>query len=393
MNTGILDPKFLKEKSFVIDPLADQLIEDIIKSEGLEAIKNLFSQLTDNSDIIKNTKVNPKVADYFNAEMSLPEWADPKQIEIAEGLFALYGLEICFLLNFRSLPLCYSSKSGSKVLYSTGRLREQGQNTSKMTRRLMETSQMIVNVMSPGGFDPMGNGIVSIKKVRLMHASIRYYLKHPHINQSGWDVDSLGEPINQEEMAGTLMSFGPLIMNGLDLLGVDVTKEQKDAYTHCWNIVGHFIGLNADLMPKDNEEGWRLGIEILSRNKEESIEGKALGKSIVQFGKDIFPGYFFDDMPAYFIKHFTRDVSKIVGVDFANIIGINPKPTLKRKFVAWLTTFVFDKMSDIQKRSWIISKISKWINIKLMQGLINYYLKNSKAQFDVPPSLKENWKI
>lgn len=393
MSNNILDFNFLKQKSFEIDPLADKLIEDIIESDGLEAIRDLFGQLTDNSDIVKNDKVKPQIIDYFNAETELPAWADKKQIDIAEDMFALYGLEIAFLLNFRSLPLCYSSKSGSKVLYSTGRLREQGQNTSKMTRRLMETSQMVINVMSPGGFDPMGNGIITIKKVRLMHASIRYYLKHPHVNSNGWNVEELGEPINQEEMAGTLMAFGPLIIKGLDLLGVDLTEEQKNAYMHCWNLVGHFIGLDPELMPKDHNQGYELGVAILTRNQEESLEGKALGKSIVQFGKDIFPGYFFDDMPAYFIKRFTQDVSTRVGVDFAALIGINPKPTLKRKFVAWLTAFVFDKVSDVQNKSWFFSKISKWVTIKLMQGLINYYLKNSTAQFDVPPSLQKNWKI
>lgn len=387
------DPKFLKEKSFKIDPLADQLVADIIESDGQMAIRDLFGQLTDNNDIIQNPNVNPKVKEYFNREMALPSWADEKQIKIAEEFFALYGPEIAFLLNFRSLPLCYSSRSGAKVLYSTGRLSEQDSNTSKMTRRLMETSQMVVNALSPNGLNPSGSGIITVKKVRLMHAAIRFYLKNPHIHSAGWDVEELGEPINQEEMAGTLMAFGPLVLRGLETIGIEVTKEEKDAYTHCWNIIGHFIGLDYDLMPNNYEEGWNLGIAILTRNQEESVEGKALGKSLVQFGKDIFPGYFFDDMPAYFIQHFTKDVSNLVGVDFAKIIGIDPKPTIKRRFVSWLTTLIFDKISDFQNRSWLFSKISKWINIKLLQGLINYKLKDQKAEFNIPPSLKTNWKL
>lgn len=384
---------FLKEKSFLTDPLADDLVAKIISNHGQEAVRDLFSQLTDNDDIISNANVKPEIKDYFNNNQELPDWANQKKIRIGQNLFELYGPEIAFLLNFRSLPLCYSSESGSKVLFSTGRLSEEGQNTSKITRRLMETSQMVINVMTPGGFEPNGTGIITIKKVRLMHASIRYYLKHPHINQKGWDTSTLGEPINQEEMAGTLMAFGPLILRGLAELGVEITKEQEDAYTHCWNIVGHFIGLEPDLMPEDYEDGWNLGIAILTRNYKESYEGKELGKSLVQFGKDIFPGYFFDDMPAFFIRRFTRDVSKEIGVNFAELIGINPKPTLKRRFVTWLMTFIFDKASDLQRNFWLFRKISKWINNKLMQGLINYYLKNRKAEFHIPPSLKENWKL
>lgn len=384
---------FLKEKSQLTDPIADNLVTNIINNHGQEAIKDLFSQLTDNNDISTNPNIKPETRDYFNSNMDLPDWADEKKIKIGQNLFGLYGPEIAFLLNFRSLPLCYSSKSGSKALYSTGRLREQGQNTSKMTKRLMETSQMVINVMSPGGFTPEGKGIITVKKVRLLHASIRFYLKNPHINKNGWDSDNLGEPINQEEMAGTLMAFGPLILKGLNELGVEITAEQEDAYTHCWNIVGYFIGLQQDLMPANYQEGWDLGIAILTRNKEESIEGKELGKSLVQFGKNIFPGYFFDDMPAFFIKRFTRDVSQEIGDNFASLIGINSKHTIKRKIVTWLLTYIFDKVSDLQRKYSIFRKLSKWINKKLMQGMINFYMKEKKVEFFIPPSLKENWSL
>lgn len=384
---------FLKEKSKLIDPLADNLVSEMINNHGQEAIKDLFTQLTDNNDIISNPKVKPEIKNYFNKNQTLPDWADKNKIKIGQNLFELYGLEIAFLLNFRSLPLCYSSKSGAKVLYSTGRLSNQGQNTNKLTKRLMETSQMLINVMSPGGFDLNGTGIITIKKVRLLHASIRFYLKHPHINKNGWNVEELGEPINQEEMAGTLMAFGPLILKGLAELGIEITKEQENAYTHCWNVVGYFIGVNSDLMPNSYEDGWDLGIAILKRNKQESIEGKELSKSLVQFGKNIFPGYFFDDMPEFFIKRFTRDVSMEFDDNLSELIGINPLPTFKRRFITRILTYIFDKVSDVQRKSWFFRGISKWINKKLMQGMINFYLKDKKVEFNIPPSLRENWNL
>ncbi len=384
---------FLKEKSKLIDPLADNLVSEMISNHGQEAIKDLFTQLTDNNDIISNPKVKPEIKNYFNKNQTLPDWADENKIKIGQNLFELYGLEIAFLLNFRSLPLCYSSKSGAKVLYSTGRLSDQGQNTNKLTKRLMETSQMLINVMSPGGFDLNGTGIITIKKVRLLHASIRFYLKHPHINKNGWNVEELGEPINQEEMAGTLMAFGPLILKGLAELGIEITKEQENAYTHCWNVVGYFIGVNSDLIPNSYQDGWDLGIAILKRNKQESIEGKELSKSLVQFGKNIFPGYFFDDMPEFFIKRFTRDVSMEFDDNLSELIGINPLPTFKRRFITRILTYIFDKVSDIQRKSWFFRGISKWINKKLMQGMINFYLKDKKVEFNIPPSLRENWNL
>lgn len=384
---------FLKEQSFKTDPLADALIAEINEAHGMEQIRKLFTQLTDNNDIIQNEEVLPHVKEYFNREMHLPAWADEKKIKIAQDFFVLYGAEIAFLLNFRSLPLCYTSKNGAKVLYSTGRLKEDGHNVTKITRRLMETSQMVINAMSPGGFDPQGRGIITVKKVRLMHAAIRYYIKNPHVPTGDWDVAVYGEPINQEEMAGTLMAFGPLVINGLEVLGVETTEEEKEAYLHCWKIVGHYIGLDEAFFPENHVDGWNLGVAIIKRNYCESEEAKVLAKSIIGFGKHIVPFRFLDDMPEYFIQRFTRDVSLVAGADFAKLLDLNSKPTFKKRVLTYTLEKTFDSLSDLKRKSWMFSKFSKWINGKMLQGTIKFYLKNNNTEFYIPPSLKDNWKL
>ncbi|MFM7022006.1 MAG: oxygenase MpaB family protein [Flavobacteriales bacterium] len=384
---------FLQEQSHKTDPVADTLIAEITAAHGLEEVRKLFSQLTENNDLLKNDQVLQKVKDYFKKDMDLPAWADQKKIRIGQDLFALYGPEIAFLLNFRSLPLCYTSKNGAKVLYATGRLKEDGHNVAKITRRLMETSQMVINVMSPGGFAPTGKGIVTVKKVRLIHAAIRYYLKNPNIPTGDWDVNELGEPINQEEMAGTLMAFGPLVMNGLERLGIHTTNEEKDAYLHCWKLVGHFIGLDEHLFPENHEEGWQLGVAIIKRNYSESEEARVLAKSIIGFGQRIIPYRFLDDMPEYFIQRFTKDVSDVAGVDFARLLDIKARPTFKKKAVTWVMEKSFYNVSYYQKRSGLFARASKWLNGKMLQGTITFYMKNNNVEFHIPPSLKDNWKL
>lgn len=257
----------------------------------------------------------------------------------------------------------------------------------------METSQMVINVMSPGGFDPNGRGIVTVKKVRLMHAAIRYYLKNPNAHMGEWNLSELGEPINQEEMAGTLMAFGPLVINGLDRLGIKTTEEEKEAYLHCWKIVGHYIGLEESFFPDNHESGWQLGVAIIKRNYSESEEAKVLAKSIIGFGQQIMPSRFLDDMPEYFIQRFTKDVSEIAGVDFAKLLDINSKGTFKKKAVTWVLEKSFYTASQYQKKSWLVAKVSKWLNGKMLQGTIDFYLKSNKVEFYIPPSLKDNWKL
>ena len=189
------------------------------------------------------------------------------------------------------------------------------------------------------------------------------------------------------------MAFGPLVISGLEILGIETTREEKDAYMHCWKIVGHFIGLDENLFPDNHEDGWDLGVAIIKRNYGESNDAKILAKSIVGFGQHIMPFPFFNDMPEYFIQRFTRDVSAVVGADFSRLLDIKSKPNLKKRIITWSLERTFDSLSDLKKTSWFFSKIAKWLNSKMLQRTVHFYLKNNKIEFYIPPSLKENWKL
>ncbi len=335
--------EFLMSMSHKTDPFAESIIKEVVADNDFGALHNLFKQLDYNSELSSDNNLPKVVIDYFNAELTLPAWADTEKINIAQKVFATYCPEISLLLNFKSLPLCYACKNGAKVLAATSRLSESGKNTSKMMRRLLETAQMVINVMSPGGLSPTGKGIVTVKKIRLYHASIRFFLLNEKYNPKGWNEEELGLPINQEEMAGTLMSFSALILDGLDQLGVELTDAEKDAYLHCWNIVGHFIGLSPELYPANYKEGWELGIAIIKRNQSEGEDGKFLTQSLLDFSKHFFNTPFFNEMPSYLINHFVEDVSKKIGVDILKLLGVSKKVHLRTKLSGW----IFLKMISI----------------------------------------------
>ena len=105
------------------------------------------------------------------------------------------------------------------------------------------------------------------------------------------------------------------------------------------------------------------------------------------------PTSLLDDMPEYFIQRFTRDVSEVTKINFAQLIGINPKPTIKRRLVTWFMEKAFDASALLENKSRFFAKIIKWLNMKIMQGMVNVYLKNTKVEFYIPPSLKENWQL
>lgn len=388
------NPEFLKQMSHQTDPFCEAIIGDIAKNQDFTALRDLFKSLNSNDQTAGNSALPKAVIDYFNTNNHLPDWADQHKIKLAQDVFAQYGPEIALILNYKALPLCYACKNGAKVLASTGRLTSQGDDTTKMMRRLLETSQMVINVMSEGGLASNGAGIITVKKVRLYHAAIRYFLLHSHKESEQWNTEYYGLPINQEEMAGTLTAFSALVINGLTQVGVELTTEQKDAYMHIWNIVGHFIGLDPKLYPSSFKEGWELGIAIIKRNQEESEDGKFLVASLVQNSQ----AYFFKEplfkmIPEYLISFFMEDVSKAINVDLTQVIGLNSHLTFFEKLEGKLFLDSTEIINEIEEHVPVIRKLLVDNSTKHLQELVQQYLHVNKVEFYIPDSMKANWNM
>lgn len=388
------NPDFLKQMSLLSDPECEAIIGDIANGQDFSALRDLFKNLNTNGETSANNALPDSVLHYFNTNNQLPEWADQHKIKIAQEVFAQNGPEIALILNYKALPLCYSCKNGAKVLATTGRLVSHGDDTTKMMRRLLETSQMVINVMTEGGLSPNGEGIITVKKVRLYHAAIRYFLLNAGKNSAVWDTEKYGLPINQEEMAGTLMAFSALVINGLTQVGVELTTEQKDAYIHTWNIVGHFIGLDPRLYPKTFEEGWELGISIIKRNLEESENGKFLVDSLIQNSKTyFFKSSLFDSIPEYLIGFFVEDVSKAINQDIAKVIGLESDLNFFERLEGKLFVESIDWFNELEEHIPFVRKFMMKNSINHMNELVEQYLKVNNVEFYIPDSLKASWKM
>jgi ER-bound oxygenase mpaB/B'/Rubber oxygenase, catalytic domain len=138
---------------------------------------------------------------YLVETLPLPDWADMGKIKRGQQPFETWGLEIACCLFCASLPSAYAAAKGVKVLYLTARL------DTDARRRVMETGQFLIDVANVGGLDENGKGRRAIQRVRLMHAAVRHLIKaRNELTPGMWHPD-WGTPINQEDLAGTRMSF------------------------------------------------------------------------------------------------------------------------------------------------------------------------------------------
>ena len=373
--------EFLVGMRQVTDPLADDTVAKILAS-GQEGIVNqIFSTLRMNADL-RREDLPEDLKTYFGQASALPEWADPGLLRKGEQFFAEYGVEVAFLLFFQSLPLAYSCGNGAQVLHATGRLEEFQGRPEKFTRRLMETAQFVFNVGTADGFGPTGVATESAMKVRLMHACIRYFIKR----KGNWDTEKLGEPINQEDMAGTMLSFSALVYEGMDTMGLQVDPALVEGHYHLWKVVGHLIGLRPEMIPETAAEGHRLGHKILDQQRRATPQGKELTAALLGFAKKAIPGRIFDFLPEVFIRFYCGDPT-------ADALGIRNFGWFRRRFLPSLINFFIRGLNRVEHLDDFTARIGGKLQLHLLQHVITQYYHHKEVDFYLPPSLRENWPL
>lgn len=367
-------PEFLDAMREVGDPPADAVVAELFAAgtNVVHAVNYLMRDLVENDDI-PSRALPQHVREYFT-QSPLPAWADPARLALGSELFHRFGPMMMLLLNAYSLPLCYAARKGVQVLARTERLH------SNPRRRIVETAQMVVDVMSPGGLDPgsRGAGLRSAQKVRLMHATIRHMLgKDPT-----W-APALGLPINQEDLAGTLCTFSVAVLDGLGKLDVALSPAEVDAYMHTWTVVGHVMGLRPELLPADHAAGRRLADAVAQRNFEACPEGQAMTAALIDMMAAMVPGTALDEVPAQFIRHFVGDAI----ADMLAVPDRGDSPFVR----AWQ---VFGHGADLATdRSALVRKLSGRFSTLLIEGLLLANRGGQRLPFNIPAELRQVWGV
>ncbi len=357
------------------DPRADGVVAAVIDSGGADAVNALMRHLVGNRDPIPESL--PKVVkDFLEETEVLPPWADKKLIKKGEKVFDLYGPEMIMMLFFVSLPYAYATKRGSHVLSISAEL------TKHVHRRIFRTAQFIMDVMQEGGLTTRGRGVRAAQKVRLIHASIRHYIHHNPKWNSEWDPE-WGLPINQEDMAGTLMDFSAGVMRGLQRACIPLDAEEADAYLHCWKVVGHIIGVRPELMPENVADSFDLANTIIARQKGESDSGTALAKDLIQFIQSFMPR-FMRGFPATATRVLSGDeVADIIHVDRANWTRI----LLSVQFA------LFRLAARFERRFPHARKRIRFVTWNLIEKAVLFEEGGEGTSFEIPDDLADSWRV
>ncbi len=222
------------------DPLADAAVIELAARPKPE--QDMLMKALLDGDVAKL----PPALQTFEASLSAtPLWVDRARGDKGGELLLRHGLLSGLALAFKSLALGYCSPAGNKPLAFSARL------TEDTSRRLGETAKFVEAVSLPRGMERHGEGFAATVKVRLMHARVRVGLTR----STKWSHADWGLPINQYDMAGTILLFSLLLVDGLRQLGVSVSKEEETDVLHLWRHVGTVMGVDHELLAATREEG------------------------------------------------------------------------------------------------------------------------------------------
>ena len=114
-------------------------------------------------------------------------------------------------------------------------------------KRLMETTQFVVNCMGRHAMDVGGPGWQAAIRVRLLHTTMRARLKETIARQlkakgsSPWNPEQ-GLPLNQQQMATTLATFCPAPPLSSGKIGCMPLPAECEDYCALWRVIGFYLG-------------------------------------------------------------------------------------------------------------------------------------------------------
>lgn len=203
---------------------------------------------------------------------TVPAWVDFEKMELGRRVYRRYSSLQGLVLMCSSLVEGYAHNKPAQVLVATGRLQKD------VSRRIYETGQMLHNLVGEDGLRPGGLGHRTLMEVRLLHAAVRQFLvDNPRFDPALYDL-----PINQEDMAGTILEFDFMVVRGLKRLGLQINRREHESMHYMWRYAGYVLGVREELLTSTIEEQEILALQLTSHLYQPTEDSERLAKALLR---------------------------------------------------------------------------------------------------------------
>ncbi|WP_101525903.1 oxygenase MpaB family protein [Nocardioides houyundeii] len=224
------------------DPHADAFVADFATIGHGRAMKILRAACRDGISSVTDA---PESLRALFAELdAVPDWVDLAEIDASAKHLGRYTRQAGVVLGAASLVSGYANSAASRPLELTGRYLDNA------GARTIEVGSWLVESTTPGGLHRFAPGFELTVRVRIIHALVRHALS----GDDRWDLQAWGVPISQAFMAYTLIEFCLIPLRGMSAIGAPYLPGEVAGYYARWRYIGHLLGIDAELLPRDREE-------------------------------------------------------------------------------------------------------------------------------------------
>lgn len=237
--------RILGEDLLVGDEPMDSLV-DWMYTTGMAETRPLFERALESG--IDSIPDAPEPLRTFFTHVEIPPgWLDEDRVRRGEQVLRMGGCDGLYLARDVSFLGGYLASGFNKTLLRTGAL-EKGP-----AQRFAETMQWALDVQN--GMRKFGPGYRSTLQVRFVHSLVRRHVGA----MPDWDTGAWGLPINQTDMAATLVGalIAPFV--GGIAMGIIPSHADREAAAHLARYVGWLMGVEEKWLPT----GFRDSVRIL----------------------------------------------------------------------------------------------------------------------------------
>jgi hypothetical protein len=369
-NTKWSDDAFLDQLRSFADPEAEHCVYELHRLYGDNDFHAQFHQLTTNDAVMPAGL--PKVADDFFEKfhrLPIPDGkpVDMHRIRAGQKVFLDHSFLSCVALLLKSVPEGYQATCLTAILHRTRGLDDH------TYLRLLGVLQMVVNVCCVGGFEPKGEAIITANKLRLLHAGIRYIVakKLPDYRAR------FGEPVNHEDMLGTIMGFSLLVVDGLQRLGVPLSAKHADDYYYVWTVFAQVMGIHppgnrddTSFVPQTLDEAREFYRSYARRHYKaaaENPEGVELTAHLLGMVRSLLPETFLKHIG---LGHLPRMyMEDLIGNDATQALGVRPMRSFSR-FLLNLFPRMWRAFWRVADRFKPLKRLHEKLGLWFLRGLI-----------------------
>jgi hypothetical protein len=258
-------------------------------------------------------------------------------------------------------------------------------------RRVNETAQFLLDIMTPGSLQPGARGYRDVRFVRLMHAAVRWLILHdPNLPKtSGRPMSSLhwdqtwGVPINQEDLLATMLTFSEVVFEGLERSGAAFDDRQTDAYLHAWNVVGYLLGIRPELLPLDRDDSRALMAATRRRQHQASPAGQEMTAALLANAEAGMPAGL-KGLPATTVRYYLGDGT-------ADLLAVPASNWTRHLFQPLGLLARLDSFEKAHDR--LRAAVSRRMGRTFLQFLLSADRGEGRPGFQVPTHLADRWGI